>query len=50
MQAAKYWRNRQLRYRLKRALPKPAPVVEMPRLLRSDAAAQPPKAKLTLAS
>ncbi len=51
MQAAKYWRNKQLRYRLERVLPKRLPVVEMPRLLRSETkAAQLPKPRLTRAS
>ena len=49
MQAAKYWRNRSLRYRLERALPRRVQAVEKPRLLRT-AAAPMPKPKLTRAS
>ncbi|MCY4464393.1 MAG: hypothetical protein OXE46_02525 [Chloroflexi bacterium] len=51
MRVAMYWRNKQLRYRLARALPKRAPQTEMPRLLQSDAKpVQLPKPRLTRAS
>lgn len=51
MRAAMYWRNKQLRYRLARALPTRGPQVKLPRLLRSDAKpVQPPKLRLTRAS
>ena len=49
MQAAKYWRNRSLRYRLERALPRRVQALEMPRLLRTDPKPA-PKPKLTRAS
>ena len=51
MRVAMYWRNKQLRYRLARSLPKRAPQVKIPRLLQSDAKpAQLPKPSLTRAS
>ena len=51
MQVAKYWRNKRLRYRLARTVPKRAQVVEMSRQLRIDARpARLPEAKLTRAS
>ncbi|MCY4145573.1 MAG: hypothetical protein OXF90_03840 [Chloroflexi bacterium] len=51
MRAAMYWRTKQLRYRLTRALPQGARQPKQPRLLQGDAKpVSLPKPRLTRAS